>query len=247
MERQLPIGHGAPVMGRGESTSFQFSLRRQAVTPLFRQMLDAVIAAVAAGRLRRGDRLPTVARVCREQQVARETVLKAYGQLKARGILSAAPRHGYFVASEAVARELNVLLLFDEFTPYKQQLFHGFKDALGADAAVDLFFHHYRADVFQALLREKAGRYSHYVVMPFPAPAVVSALGELPASQVLVLDRLDTATAAYPRLGQEFQTAVEASLEAAWERLRRYARLRVVLPVAAPYFPAGVAAGTSFP
>ncbi|WP_114417917.1 PLP-dependent aminotransferase family protein [Marinospirillum perlucidum] len=51
------------------------------------------------GRLKPGQQLPSVRRLCQEQQVSKATVLHAYQRLEAAGRIEARPRSGYFVAS----------------------------------------------------------------------------------------------------------------------------------------------------
>jgi len=58
---------------------------------------------ISRGILRPGDRIPSVRKACVQYHVNASTILKAYGQLEARGLINARPRSGYYVrAREAV-------------------------------------------------------------------------------------------------------------------------------------------------
>ena len=52
---------------------------------------------ISRGVLRPGDRIPSVRKACQQYRVNAGTVLHAYGQLEALGLISARPRSGYYV------------------------------------------------------------------------------------------------------------------------------------------------------
>lgn len=70
--------------------------------PLYRQIVDQVRAAVASGRLRPGDKLPTHRDLARELVVAPLTVKKSYDLLQAQGLVVQEQGRGSFVAPSAV-------------------------------------------------------------------------------------------------------------------------------------------------
>jgi DNA-binding transcriptional regulator YhcF (GntR family) len=66
--------------------------------PPWRQVRDAVIAAVERGSLVPGDRLPTVRDLAAELELAPNTVARAYRELEDDGWLEGRGRAGTFVA-----------------------------------------------------------------------------------------------------------------------------------------------------
>lgn len=68
--------------------------------PPFEQIRAQIALQVASGRLRPGDRLPTIRTLAAELDVAANTVARAYRELIATGICVAAGRRGTFVADE---------------------------------------------------------------------------------------------------------------------------------------------------
>ena len=62
--------------------------------PLYRQLRDQIVLAVAEGRLRPGEKLPPVRILAEESGVNVMTVSKAYQQLKAEGYLQTDRRGG---------------------------------------------------------------------------------------------------------------------------------------------------------
>src|SRR5262245_64551402 len=57
-------------------------------TPLYAQLDRSIRAAIAAGRLRAGDRLPTVRQLAVDLRVNANTVAKVYGELERAGVLA---------------------------------------------------------------------------------------------------------------------------------------------------------------
>ena len=78
--------------------------------PPFEQIRAQVLAHVAAGRLRAGDRLPTIRALANDLGVAAGTVARAYRELEAGGVVTTRRRTGTVVAAgqgatdDAVAR-----------------------------------------------------------------------------------------------------------------------------------------------
>mgnify|MGYP002622639401 CR=1 FL=1 len=73
--------------------------------PVFQQIVSAVKRAVAHGRLREGDRLPTVRELAKEVVANPNTVAKAYRTLEAEGVTTSRRGAGTFVAAlQAVPR-----------------------------------------------------------------------------------------------------------------------------------------------
>lgn len=68
--------------------------------PLYQRIADSIRADVLAGRLRRGERVPSTRTLARELRVNRNTVAQAYDQLIAEGFLAGRHGSGTYVADE---------------------------------------------------------------------------------------------------------------------------------------------------
>ncbi|HUS67644.1 MAG TPA: PLP-dependent aminotransferase family protein [Kofleriaceae bacterium] len=84
--------------------TLQLSLRPEEKTPAFLQIVRAVSAAVRAGRLRPGQRLPGSRALAASLGVHRNTVIAALAELEAEGWIEAQQGRGTFV-SRAIAEE----------------------------------------------------------------------------------------------------------------------------------------------
>jgi len=66
-------------------------------TPLYAQLDRSIRAAIAAGRLRAGDRLPTVRQLAVDLRINANTVAKVYAELERAGVLATQRGIGTFV------------------------------------------------------------------------------------------------------------------------------------------------------
>jgi GntR family transcriptional regulator len=90
-------------------------------TPLYAQLERAVRVAIATGRLREGDRLPTVRELAVELRINANTVAKVYGELERAGVLETRRGVGTFARRAGTGvdsrqeRERRLASLIDKF------------------------------------------------------------------------------------------------------------------------------------
>jgi GntR family transcriptional regulator len=84
------------------SQVFAFRLDERSGVPVYRQLMDQVQAAMAAGVLRAGDQLPTVRQVAVDLAINPNTVARAYREMEIRGLLETQQGTGTFVADRKV-------------------------------------------------------------------------------------------------------------------------------------------------
>ena len=83
--------------------SEMFSLSPSHPMPLYAQLTRAIRFAIATGRLRVGEQLPTVRQLAVELRVNANTVAKVYGELERSGILETRRGVGTFVSARHFA------------------------------------------------------------------------------------------------------------------------------------------------
>ena len=215
------------------------------VQPKYQQLIDAVLTGIEQGTLVLGQQLPSISELAGQHNVAKVTVAKAYEALRERGIVLARHGKGFYVATTDVHTPLNVLVLFDTLNAYKEMLYDALKAALPPDAALNVFFHHYNRALFESLIRNNAGRYNAYVVMPHFNEDVSDIVGLVPADKLLLLDQtIPTLAGDFTAVYQDFEQDMYTALTAATERLRHYRKLTMVLSKDHfQYVPTGTLAG----
>jgi GntR family transcriptional regulator len=76
--------------------------------PIYRQMIDAIVAAVEADELQAGDKLPSIRELSAQLKINPNTTAKVYRELELRGFVESRAGSGCFVRQlndEAAAAE----------------------------------------------------------------------------------------------------------------------------------------------
>jgi GntR family transcriptional regulator len=76
--------------------------------PVYRQIANRLMAAMADGTLKHGDRLPTIRELCERLDINPNTVAKAYHELTVKGLLEGQRGFGSFVKLDDPAVALPV-------------------------------------------------------------------------------------------------------------------------------------------
>lgn len=79
----------------------RLQLNFQAGTPVYLQVVEQVMAAVASGAIRPGEPLPSIRPLAEELRVNRNTIAKAYGELESQGVIETIAGKGCFVRAAA--------------------------------------------------------------------------------------------------------------------------------------------------
>ncbi|SFF05271.1 transcriptional regulator, GntR family [Thermophagus xiamenensis] len=209
-----------------EKRDFKFLVNKNSDVPKFRQLVESVNNAISEERLNIGDHLPSVNQVCKEYNLSRDTVFKAYSLLKEQGVVESVPNKGYFIAKEI----RRVFLFLDTFKAYKEVLYDSFFKNLPKNVIADVHFHHYKPDVFRKQIEESIGKYAKYVIMPFDHPSIPDTLNLLPEEKLLLIDWNIYSTPTNNVLYQDFGEPVLVELEKILHLIRKYEKFVFVYP-----------------
>ncbi len=133
--------------------------------------------------------LPSINQISTENKLARETVVKAFRLLQEKGIINAVHGKGFFITSEKIRSAHHIFLLFDALSAYKEVLYKAIQNEFGPEVSIDIFFHHFNPKTFENLIKEAAGNYTAYIVLPFDSPKITEMLNPLPVDKLFLLDR----------------------------------------------------------
>lgn len=207
-------------------SKFHFSINPQSNLLKFQQLMDSVNEAISRNLLQVGDTLPSVNQLCKESSLSRDTVFKAYAELKNRGVIESVPNRGYFVA-KAVTK---VFLFLDTFKAYKEVLYGAFLDNLPDTIAIDLHFHHYNIDDFEKIIKESLGKYTKYIIMNFDHERVPEITRQIPANKLLVIDWNVHELEGASSIAQDFSQSLYDSLESGIDLIRKYQKFIYLYP-----------------
>jgi DNA-binding transcriptional regulator YhcF (GntR family) len=207
-------------------SNFKFTVDRKSNVLKFQQLVEAITDSISKNQLKQGDMLPSVNQIMKESQLSRDTVFKAYAELKKRGVVESVPNRGYFVTRKIT----KVFLFLDTFKAYKEVLYHSFLKHLPKSISVDLHFHHYNIGVFEKIINESVGKYSKYIVMNFDHPKVSKIIDTIPTEQLLIIDWKIYATEDKSTVFQNFGDAVYSCLSRNIDSIKKYKKFTFFYP-----------------
>src|SRR6266849_9687162 len=82
------------------TATFSFRLDAHSGVPVYRQLIDQVMAGIASASLGAEDQLPTVRQVAVDLSINPNTVMRAYRELEIRGVLDTQQGTGTFIAQK---------------------------------------------------------------------------------------------------------------------------------------------------
>lgn len=198
--------------------------------PKYRQIINSIYSAISNNELKLGDKIPSLNQICSEFDLSRDTVMVAFNELKAKGIINSIPGKGYYINSTEINVDQKIFVLFDELNTFKEDLYTSFLNCLDAKSSVDIYFHHFNYQVFKNLILESVGKYTAYVIMPATFDYTADVIGKLPKDKVYILDRKKDDLADYPVVYQDFDKDVYDALCDGFDLLRKYTRLIMIFP-----------------
>jgi len=203
-------------------------------TPIYYQIADAIMMQIEKGTLKDGVALPSINVFNERFSVARETVEKAYTELKKRGYVSSVKGRGYFIKS-ANFNKVKILLIFNKISSFKKIVYYSFINALKDAAKVDLEIHHYNPQILNDIIDKNIGKYHYYVIMPhFDGNAkpklYTKIIQRIPKDELLLLDKRLPTIPCDKAVYQDFQNDILNILRESGGDLKKYASLTLLFP-----------------
>lgn len=189
------------------------------------KLVQGIINAIEEKILIQGNMLPSVNTMVKEFGFASKTIVKAYTELKDRGIIESKNRLGYFVVNEDTDQKVKVALLMYAFNPFQQTFYNTFRHSLGDNIQVDVFFHHSNYDVFETIMRNIKGQYGMYVIAPIPDVRTKQALDHIPEHKLLIIDRYEELNVAYSHVTQEFEISTYLGLKELVNSIQKFEKI----------------------
>ncbi|WP_052353940.1 GntR family transcriptional regulator [Flectobacillus major] len=208
-----------------------FDIDSQSKEPIYRQLINSVNNAIYDKHISLGDQMPSVNEIANHFSLSRDSVFKAFNELRATGVLASVPGKGYFVSSVENTDKLKICLLFDQLNQFKEHIYTAFKETICEAGTIDIYFHHFNPKVLETLLRENVGNYNAFVVMPIIDEKTKDILALIPPKRLYILDLgLEEFGHEYPSVCQNFAKSTYQSLIEAWDLIAKYRKMVLVIP-----------------
>lgn len=166
------------------------NIDKRLIDPIYQQITASITDAIRDGKLKTGDTLPSIHKLCGDFNLAPGTVIRAYELLREMGLISSKQGKGFFVNSTLVNRKTKIFLLFDRMNAFKEILYDTFRHEFDNDTEIQVFFHHYDPKRFEKLVRENFGKFTHYVLMPHLNANIQRVVKKIPEDALFFIDSL---------------------------------------------------------
>lgn len=214
---------------------YKLHLNHKSKTPKYKQIVESIITDIERGILKKNNQLPSISEMSAHYDLARDTVEKAYRELRERGFIVSVQGKGYYVSGGNDGK-IRILLIFNKLSSYKRLIYYSFLQELGERAQVDLQVHHYSARLFADIIERNLGKYNYYVVMPhfvhdLDKVNLEQVMKSIPADELVFLDKdYPTLSGNYPAVFQDFQRDIFNALLSANDLLQKYQQMVLVMP-----------------
>lgn len=224
----------------------EIKINNKAKHSIYKQIVEQVERGIRDGSLSPGEQLPSMNVLADRYDISRETVKNAYGILVEKELIE--PRHGkgFYVKdlSEGGAR-LNILVVFDKFSVYKQIAFDAFAENLPADAQITILNHDQNIDLLEYFLDTHLDSFDYYVIAPhFPRKdeaqnqRIIKLLERVPVRKLILIDHLLPGLRGnFGSVYQDFDNDIHDCLIRSIDPSCKLGRLRVITLASSMYGP----------
>lgn len=221
--------------------SIEIRINEDSRIPKYKQIVDSIIADIAKGKIKVGAKIPSINELSESCYLSRDTVEKAYKNLKERKVIESVKGKGYYTSKTDLISKLNIFFLVNKPSTYKMEIYNSFVDAIGINAHVNMFIYHCDEYLFINALERNLGAYDYYVIMPHfrdnnsnhvsYTENVLKIVEQIPKDKLIMLDNTKPMIKGeYGTIYQDFKKDIYNALKEGIEKIRKYDKIILVYP-----------------
>jgi len=212
------------------SQSIEIKINESSRVPKYKQIVDIIINDISKGKLKIGEKIPSINELSESCYLSRDTVEKAYKQLKEQKVIVSVKGKGYYTAKTDLISKINVFFMINKLSSYKMMIYNSFVNSIGINGHVTLSIYHCEESIFTRTLERNLGAFDYYVIMPhFKAEdmkhqsitdASHDMIERIPKDKLIILDndKLEI-KGSYGAVYQDFQEDIYKALKKGLKRL----------------------------
>ena len=222
--------------------------------PKYQQVVNIITQSINNGDFEINNRIPSINEFSERCLISRDTVEKAYRELKNRGVLKSRKSSGYFIATIQKKEVGRILVLLNKFSDYKLEIYNSFLAEFESNIIVDFYIYHCDDRLFLNKLRNSIGSYDRYLIMPHfkngfiyenVSEQVLNELSLLPENSLSLVDnRITHLECRFSAVYQDFKMDIYKAMYKAIKLLRHYNKINLLFPSKILYpFPVEIKSG----
>ncbi|MDN3594810.1 GntR family transcriptional regulator [Zunongwangia endophytica] len=216
-------------------------IRENSRIPKYKQIVDSIINDVARGNLKVDQKIPSINELSESCYLSRDTVEKAYRQLKKQQVIISVKGKGYYIAKNDLISKVNVFFLINKPSSYKMRIYNSFVNALGVKGHVNLYIYHCEESLFVKAIEKNLNAFDYYVIMPHfkdnnlnhasYTDKIIKTLESIPKEKLILLDNgKPNINGIYGSVYQDFRNDIYEALKEGLEKLKKYDKIILIYP-----------------
>jgi DNA-binding transcriptional regulator YhcF (GntR family) len=214
--------------------------------PKYKQIVDSIINDIAKGNLKIGEKIPSINELSESCYLSRDTVEKAYKQLKKQKVIVSVKGKGYYTAKTDLISKIQIFFMINKPSSYKMMIYNSFVNSIGINGHVTLSVYHCEESLFVRTLERNLGAFDYYVIMPHfktedlnhisNTNLVKDIIEKIPKDKLIILDnnKLEI-SGEYGTVYQDFEDDIYNALQKVLKTLKKYDKLVLVYPLKSVY------------
>jgi len=204
------------------------------ITPKYLQICNSLLRGIEDKKIVKDDILPSINDLSIALEVSRNTIERAYKELRKLGVINSVAGKGYFISTIQFNQPIKVLLLFNKLSSHKKIIYDAFAEKLANKAAIDFYIYNNNFNFFKKLLNDKINQYAKLVIIPHfieNAENAYEVINELPKDKLILMDKLiEGVTGNFGAVYENFEKDIYNALEQLLEKLGKYHTLKIIFP-----------------
>jgi len=204
------------------------------ITPKYAQLVNSILRGIELGSIELGDILPSINDFSTALECSRNTVERAYKELKKMKVVESVAGKGYFITGHQFKQPLKVMLLFNKLSSHKKIMYDAFADTLGGHAAIDFYIYNNDFNFFKKLIADKINSYDKFVIIPHfieSAGRANEVINTIPKEKLILMDKLEPGvTGEFGAVYEDFARDIYQALQLLLDKLAKYHTLKIIFP-----------------
>lgn len=119
-----------------------FIINDDSRVPKYKQIVESIIEGIVKGNIKVGQKIPSINELSESAYLSRDTVEKAYKELKERKVIVSVKGKGYYTSKTDLLSKINIFFLVNKPSSYKMMIYNSFVNAIGNNGHVTMYIYH---------------------------------------------------------------------------------------------------------
>lgn len=228
------------------------NIKKKSSIPKYIQVADSISNDIVNGKIKPGQKLPSINELSESNSLSRDTIEKAYKKLREDDLIFSVMGVGFFAMQNETQSNIDIFFLINKPSSYKMEVYNAFVNAIGNKGHVNLYLYYFDETLFVNALKKNINNFSYFVVMPHfkskskvymnHTPKVLKAIETIPKEKLIILDNpyLEI-SGKFIAIYQNYKEDIIQALEKAIGKLKNYDKIILACPTQAVFpYPEGI-------